>query len=840
VAHPSSQLDVDEAVRRQLTMPPQAPGPGRGAVMEHSALVVAWLLLAVALLSLLAGRLSVPYPIVLVVGGGLLGFLPGVPEVHLDPDVVLLVFLPPLLYGAAFFANANDLRANLRGVTANAVGLVLVTMCAVAWVAHELVPGMPWAVAFTLGAIVSPTDPLAATTVMRRLDVPRRIVSSIEGEGLFNDATALVAYRAAVAAVVAGTFSLADAGIRFVLGAIAGVVIGLAVGWLAAEVRRRTSDVQISITLSLLTGYAAYVPADLLGASGVLAAVTAGLYMGLRGPRILPARVRLQGYFVWDIVDFLINAVLFVLVGLQLRGVVEGLPDAPAGSLAVQALAVVGVVVGVRLAWFFTVPYLVRALDRRPAQRARRIGARWRLVIAWSGMRGSVSLAVALALPLTTVTGEAFPQRDLVVFLTFAVILFTLVVQGLSLPAVIRRLGVTGDDAEQQEETRARMIVAKAALDQIDALAGEAWTRDDSVARMRDFYAYRKRRFAARAGKIEDDGYEERSLVYQQMMRLVLEAPLPLPTQVCAPAQDTLACLYRGAHSQVASHPLVDQRTDEVVPAFSSAVSAADRSESAAFCPTVCLASSTLSETVSARASVSTLSAIFLPTSRSFSAVGISDPTNQPRPNATVPAANGLPCVLRLAASGSRPVASAASLTPPTTASRADEAAPRTPASPLSSLPMTLAVNPRAVSRARSTRRPTTRDGSTLSCNASTPLRSDSRVRAMSASMAAGSSGSERSIALPPGPASVRSSTRSRSSGRARPGVVAPTPASGVTGGTGPPGTVPYVMPRVLSGHPEPCSGCRWCVRAWDRSDAVPTAPRQRAPRSRSPTPRRR
>src|ERR687886_306731 len=407
--------------------------------MGQAELLIAGLLVAVAGLSTLARFLSVPYPIVLVVGGALLGFIPGLPEVALDPEVVLVVFLPPLLYGSSIYANFGDLRANLRALTLSTVGLVLITMCAVAWAAHALIPGLPWEAAFVLGAIVSPTDPLAAAAIMRRLDAPRRLISSIEGEGLFNDATALVAYRVAVAAVVEGSFSLSDAGLKFILAAAGGVAIGLAVGWIVAEIRKRTTDAQVSITISLLSGYAAFVPADVIGASAILATVTAGIYMGIRGPQILPARIRLQGYFVWDILEFIINAILFVLIGLQLRALVEGLSGYSASMLGGYALAVTGVVVGTRLVWFFTVPYLIRAIDRRPAQRARRVGARWRLVMAWSGMRGAVSLAVALALPFTTDAG-GFPKRDLIVFLTFAVIFFTLVVQGLSLPALIRRL----------------------------------------------------------------------------------------------------------------------------------------------------------------------------------------------------------------------------------------------------------------------------------------------------------------------------------------------------------------------------------------------------------------
>jgi Na+/H+ antiporter len=492
--------------------------------MTEAELLIAGLLVAVTGLSALARLLAIPYPIVLVVGGVVLGFVPGLPPVELDPEVVLVVFLPPLLYGASIFANFGDLRANLRALTLSTVALVLATMVTVACVAHVLIPQLSWEAAFVLGAVVSPTDPLAAAVVMRRLDVPRRLVSTIEGEGLFNDATALVAYRVAVGAVVAGSFSLLDAGLEFVLGAAGGVAIGIAVGWAVAEIRRRTVDGQLSVTISLLTGYAAFVPAEALHASGVLAAVTAGIYMGIRGPRILPARVRLQGYFVWNILDFVVNAILFVLIGLQLRTVVDGLSGYAPGTLAGYGLAIAAVVLGTRIAWMFTMPYLIRALDRRPSQRARRMSAQHRMIVAWSGMRGAVSLAVALAIPLTTDAGAPFPQRDLIIFLTFAVIFFSLVVQGLTLPALIRRLGVTADAADAEEEIRGRIVAAKAAMDELDALADEDWTRDATIERLRGFYAYRKRRFAAQAGRIEDTGYEERTFAYQRTLQRVLAA----------------------------------------------------------------------------------------------------------------------------------------------------------------------------------------------------------------------------------------------------------------------------------------------------------------------------
>jgi monovalent cation/hydrogen antiporter len=359
---------------------------------------------------------------------------------------------------------------------------------------------------------------------MRNLGVPARLVSAIENEGLFNDATALVAYRVAVAAAVGGSFSLAEAGLRFVGGAAGGIAIGLAVGWLMVQVRKRTEDAQISITISLLSGYAAFVPADALGLSGVLAAVTCGIFVGIRGPRIIAPRVRLQSTYVWEVLDFLLNASLFVLVGLQLRTIVDQLGGFSFSELATDALAVSGAVVVSRLVWFYTMPYLIRALDRRPQQRLRRLGAGPRFVLAWAGMRGAVSLAAALAIPFATDSGAPFPQRNLIIFLTFAVIFATLVVQGLTLPAVIRMLHITGDGQEDEEEIRARLVAAKAALAQIDALVDEDWTRDDTLERLRAMYQYRKRRFAARAGRIEDDGYEDRSLAYQRTVQSVLGA----------------------------------------------------------------------------------------------------------------------------------------------------------------------------------------------------------------------------------------------------------------------------------------------------------------------------
>ena len=312
-------------------------------------LVLLGVLVAVAALLVAALPLRVPYPILLVVGGLALGFAPGLPEIRLPPDLVLVVFLPPLLYSAAFFTSLRDLRANLRPISMLAVGLVLATMAAVAVVAHVAVDGLSWQAAFVLGAIVSPTDPLAATSIARRIGLPARVVTIVEGESLVNDGTALVLYRVAVAAVVSGAFSVWEAGLSFVLNAVGGIAIGLAVGYVVRRVRRRLDHPPTEITISLMTAYFAYLPAEALHVSGVLAAVTVGIYLGWHAPELITPETRLMGYATWEILVFLANAALFVLVGLQLPTVLDGLEGRSASFLLGTAAAVSATVIGVRL-----------------------------------------------------------------------------------------------------------------------------------------------------------------------------------------------------------------------------------------------------------------------------------------------------------------------------------------------------------------------------------------------------------------------------------------------------------------------------------------------------------
>jgi Na+/H+ antiporter len=492
--------------------------------MDSTEILVPSLLVAVAALSAAAGWLRIPYPIPLVLGGLALGFIPGIPTVELDPDLILFGVLPPLLYSAAFFADLRALQYNARALSLAAIGLVLLTTVTVAVVAHAMIDELSWAGAFALGAIVSPTDPIAATTIMRRLGAPRRVVNAVEGESLVNDASALVAYRVAVAAAVGGSFSLFEAAGEFVLAGVGGIAIGLAVGWVSAEVRRRLEDPPVEITVSLFTGYAAFLPADALGLSGVLAAVTAGVYVGWKAPTIASPEVRLQGFAFWEILSFLLNAGLFVLIGLQLQPILDELSSESTLDAAVYAAAISAIVIATRFLWLFTMPYVVRALDRRPSQVERRVGARERVIIGWSGMRGAVSLAAALAIPLETDAGAAFPARDLILLITFGVILVTVVGQGLTLPALIRRLRVRDDGSEEEEEVRARIEAATAAIDRLGELAEEEWTRERTVERVRAMYEYRRNRFAARTGEVEDTGYEDRSVAYQQLMHRVYDA----------------------------------------------------------------------------------------------------------------------------------------------------------------------------------------------------------------------------------------------------------------------------------------------------------------------------
>src|SRR5947207_5534606 len=432
----------------------------------HEQLILMSLLLAIAALLVAAPMLRIPYPIFLVLGGLALGFVPGVPTLALPPEVVLVAVLPPLLYLSAFFTSIRDLRANAQAIGILAIGLVVATTVTVAVVAHAAIGGLPWSAAFVLGAVVAPPAPIVSPPILRRLGVPRRVVSSVESESLVNDGTALVLCRVAVVAVVSGTFSAWDASWRFVWSVAGGIGIGLVVGYLTAEVRRRLDNPPVEVTIALMTGYLAFIPANAAQASGVLAVVTAGVYLGWRTPELTSVQTRLQGVAVWEIVVFVLNALLFALVGLQLSHILDNLSGRSVGELMRYAVLVTGTVILTRIIWLPIFTHLPRWLWNSTRHPAKPLGHSF--LISWSGMRGAVSLAAALAIPLTTHAGGSFPDRDLIIFLTFCVLLGTLVLQGLSLPLLIRWLGIEPDHDDEAEDAKARIRAAEAALARAD------------------------------------------------------------------------------------------------------------------------------------------------------------------------------------------------------------------------------------------------------------------------------------------------------------------------------------------------------------------------------------
>ena len=449
--------------------------------------ILVLLLASVAALALLAQRLTIPYPILLVLGGLAIGFIPRLPSARLSPDLVLLIFLPPLLFAQAWMTPWREFWKYRRPIFLLAVGLVLFTTTAVAFAAHILM-GLPLSAGFVLGAIVSPPDAVAASAIAEHFGLPRRVVRILEGESLVNDATGLVAYKFAVAAVLTGTFSFAQASLQFVFVAAGGIALGWAAGWGGARMFERVKDESILITFSLLVPYVSYLTAERLGISGVLAAVTSGLYLGLRAPQMLNASTRLQAGAFWDMLVFLLNSVVFLLIGLQLPTIWANLSEYSVPILLWYAIATWLVVVLVRPIWVFPGAYLPRWLSRRIRQTEP--DPEWRnvVIVAWSGMRGVVSLAAALALPATTASGAQFPGRDLLVFLTFAVILGTLVGQGLTLGPLIKWLGVRPERHEEKEEIKTRIALAEAAQFRIAELAQQARLPESAVNTLRAKY----------------------------------------------------------------------------------------------------------------------------------------------------------------------------------------------------------------------------------------------------------------------------------------------------------------------------------------------------------------
>jgi CPA1 family monovalent cation:H+ antiporter len=465
--------------------------------LAHTIELILALIAAVSALALLSRKLPIPYPILLVVGGLALALIPGLPYVRLNPELVFIFFLPPLLYPTALFMPWRDFHANLRPISLLAIGLVLFTTVIVGFVAHHFLPDFPLAAGFALGAIVSPPDAIAATAIAEHLCIPRRIITVLEGESLVNDATALVALRFAVAALAIGTFSLPHAIGQFVLVCLGGIAVGLGVGWFTVLIQKRIDDPPIEITLSLLTPFAAYLLAEQIHASGVLAVVTTGLYHGWRIPEFTTSRTRLQAGPVWEMIEFLLNGLIFLLIGLQLPEIRARLSGYSIGQLLLYAGGISLVVIVLRILWVFPATYLPRFLFKSIRQKDPYPDWQHVAIVAWTGMRGVVSLAAALALPIPTEQPGLMRVRDLILFLTFVVILVTLVLQGLTLPPLIRWLGVEDDGEAEQEERVARLKANQAALARLDETAASDHVSPTVLQRLRDEYEDRIRQLEA-------------------------------------------------------------------------------------------------------------------------------------------------------------------------------------------------------------------------------------------------------------------------------------------------------------------------------------------------------
>lgn len=427
------------------------------------------LLTVVTALAQVTDKISIPYPILLVLSGIGIGLIPGLPHVTLQPDVVFLIFLPPVLYAAAWNTSWPDFKRAKRPITLLATGCVIFTTCAVAWIAHTFIPDVGWSEAFVLGAIISPPDAIAATASTKGLAVPKRIITILEGESLVNDATGLIAYRYAIAAVVVGTFGVWEAGLLFLFVASGGILLGLVMGNVVKWIHRITPDNPTTdTTLTFLTPFIVYMIAESIHVSGVLAVVTCGLFLSWHSSRIFSQQTRLQAYGTWGTAIFILNGTIFVLIGLQLPMILESLADHSFQTLLKYAgIVSLAVIVG-RLIWVYPGAYLPR-LSKAIRQAEPEVNIRLVTIVAWSGMRGVVSLAAALAIPLTINGTTPFPNRNLIIFLTFSVIFSTLVIQGLTLRPLIKWLGIRSDGREHEEEMKARLAIATSLIEHIES-----------------------------------------------------------------------------------------------------------------------------------------------------------------------------------------------------------------------------------------------------------------------------------------------------------------------------------------------------------------------------------
>ncbi len=480
-------------------------------------LVLVTFLAAVVVLTVAARRLRVPYPVAFVIGGIALAFTRHLPRPHVEPDLIILLVVPPLLYSAAWSTDWLELKRNARPITLHAVGLVIFTMAIVAVVVHETVPEFTWPLAFTLGAIVSPPDAVASEAIFERLAIPRRLAAVVNGECLMNDATALVLYRFALAAAISGTFSLARASVAFVVVAAGGVVVGVAAaflleGFLRYIARYGFADATIASVAFLLAPFAAYVPAEALHVSGVLAAVSAGILLSRRSTSFIDSETRVLGASVWRLLTFVLNAFAFLLIGLELPLIIEALVP-HVRDYALYGLLVSVTVILVRIAWIFPATYLPWLLNKR--LRTTEGGPPWQqvTVLSWAGMRGIISLAIALALPYT-LGDQPFPERSVMIFFTLCVIFATLVLQGLTLGPLIEWLGVTETSRSRRRETALRVRALEAGVARLREYEARRNTplEREIADRILEEYAQRINVLRGKAAKDESDEAKESRL----------------------------------------------------------------------------------------------------------------------------------------------------------------------------------------------------------------------------------------------------------------------------------------------------------------------------------------
>ncbi len=492
-------------------------------MLQDNLLLIISLLFVVSMLTMLSEKLRISYPILLVIAGLGIGFIPGIPSITLQPDLVFIIFLPPLLYAAAWNTSWNDFWRFRRPIFMLAFGLVIFTATAVAFIAHAVIPGFSLPLGFLLGAIISPPDAIAATSVLQQLKVPKRITAILEGESLINDASSLIVFRFALAAIFTGQFTLWEAGVNFLLVAIMGVVIGLAIAHIVYLIHRfLPTTPSIDTAITLISPYLMYIAAEHFHFSGVLAVVAGGLFLSFRSHEVFSYSTRLQAVSVWETLVFLLNGVVFIMIGLELPYIIKELGGSSLIDAILYAVLISMVTIVIRILWVFPGAYLPRILNKNIREREPRPTWASVFIVGWSGMRGVVSLASALAVPITLTNGQAFPQRNLILFITFVVILFTLVLQGLSLPWLIRVLKIEAPESEAHHDHAIRLRLATVVVELLEKSYSEESASIEAFVRLKE--RYQRMADIANSRLKQDESAQQAGAFLPKYRKMLLEA----------------------------------------------------------------------------------------------------------------------------------------------------------------------------------------------------------------------------------------------------------------------------------------------------------------------------